>query len=53
MCHFRDHSFDILIQKMQSLLMILGLAIITCSEIVLQIHLEVTVLRYTLAKESI
>jgi hypothetical protein len=53
MCHFCYHSFDILIQKMQGLLTIIGIAIITCSEIVLQIHPEVTVLRSTLMKERI
>jgi hypothetical protein len=53
MCHFYDHSFAILIQKMQSLLTILGIEIVTCSEIFLQIHLEVNVLCSTLAKEGI
>jgi hypothetical protein len=53
MCHFCDHSFAILIQKMQGLLTILGIAIVTCSEIVLQIHLEVTMMRSTLVKEGI
>jgi hypothetical protein len=53
MCHFCDHSFDILIKKMQSLLTILGISIVTCSKIVLQTHREVTVLRSTLAKEGI
>jgi hypothetical protein len=38
---------------MQGLLMILGIAIVACSEIVLQIHFEVTVLRSTLTKEGI
>jgi hypothetical protein len=38
---------------MQGLLTIFGIAIVTCSEIVLQIYLEVTVLRSTLMKEGI
>jgi hypothetical protein len=38
-CHFCDHIFAILIQKMQRLLVIIGIAIVTCFEIVLQIHL--------------
>jgi hypothetical protein len=38
---------------MQRLLAILGLAIVTCGEIFLQIHLEVTMLRSTLMKEGI
>jgi hypothetical protein len=38
---------------MQGLLAILGIAIVTCSEIFLQIHLEVIVLCFTLAKEGI
>jgi hypothetical protein len=38
---------------MQRLLVILWIAIVTCGEIVLQIHLEVTVLRSTLTKEGI
>jgi hypothetical protein len=37
---------------MQSLLAILGIMIVTCGEIVLQIHLEVTVLRSTFTKEG-
>jgi hypothetical protein len=53
MCHFCNHSFPIIIQKMQRLLTIIGIPIVTCSEIVLQIHLEVTVLCSTLAKEGI
>jgi hypothetical protein len=52
MCHFCDHSLAILIQEMQGLLTILGVAIVTRSEIVLQIHLEVTVLLSTLMKEG-
>jgi hypothetical protein len=52
MCNFYDHSF-ISIQNMQRLLTIVGIAIFTCSESVLQIHLDVTVLRSTLAKECI
>jgi hypothetical protein len=38
---------------MQRLLAILGIAIFTCGEIVLQINLEVTVLHSTLTKEGI
>jgi hypothetical protein len=52
MCHSYDHSFAVLVQKMQSLLAVPGITIVTGGEIVLQIHLEVTVLRSTL-KEGI
>jgi hypothetical protein len=38
---------------MQSLLLVLGITIVSGSEIVLQIHLEVTVLRSNLMKEGI
>jgi hypothetical protein len=53
MCHSCDHSFAILVQKMLSLLAVLGIAIVSGGEIVLQIHLEVAALRSTLAKEGI
>jgi hypothetical protein len=52
-CHSCDHSFAIIVQKMQSLLAVLGITILSGGEIVLQIHLEVTVLRSTLTKEGI
>jgi hypothetical protein len=38
---------------MQRLLVILGISIVTCAEIVLQIDLEVTALPSTLMKEGI
>jgi hypothetical protein len=53
MCHCCDHSFAILVQKMQSLLAFLGITIVSGGEIVLQIQLEVTVLRSTVTKEGI
>jgi hypothetical protein len=52
-CHSCDHSFDKLVQKMQSLLGGLGITIVSGGEIILQIHLEITVLRSTLTKEVI
>jgi hypothetical protein len=53
MCHSCDHSFAILFRKMQSLLAVLGITIVSGGKIVLKIHLEVTVLRSTLTKEGI
>jgi hypothetical protein len=53
MCQFCNHGFAILVQKMQSLLAVLGITVVSGGEIVLQIHLEVIVLRSTLAKKGI
>jgi hypothetical protein len=53
MCHFCEQSLAIFIQDMQGLLTIIGITIVTCSEIVLKIHLEVAVMRSTLANEGI
>jgi hypothetical protein len=38
---------------MQSLLVVLGIIIVSGGEVILQIHLEVAVLRSTLTKEGI
>jgi hypothetical protein len=53
MCHSCDQSFAIIVQKMQSLLEVLGIMIVSGGEIVLQTHPEVTVSRSTLTKEGI
>jgi hypothetical protein len=53
MCHSCDQSFAILVQKMQSLLGVIGITIVAGGEKVLKIYLEVTVLRSTLTKEGI
>jgi hypothetical protein len=53
LCHSCDHSFVILVQKMQSLLAVIGIMIVSGGEVILKIHLEVTVLRSTLTKEGI
>jgi hypothetical protein len=50
LCHSCDHSFAKLVQKMQSLLAILGITIVSGGEVILQIHLEVAMLRSTLTK---
>jgi hypothetical protein len=51
--HSCKHSLAILVQKMQSLLAVLGITIVSGGEFILQIHLEVTGLRSTLTKEGI
>jgi hypothetical protein len=48
MFHSCNHGFAILVQKMQSLLTVLGTTIVSGVEIVLRIRLEVTVLRYVM-----
>jgi hypothetical protein len=53
LCHSCDHIFAILVQNMQSLLADLGITTVSGVEIVLQIHLEVTVMRSTLTKDGI
>jgi hypothetical protein len=53
LCHSCDHSFAILVLKMKSLLAVIEITIVSGGEIVLQLHLEVTVLRSTLTEEGI
>jgi hypothetical protein len=53
LCHSCDHIFAILVEKMQSLLAVLGIMIVSSGEVILQIYLEVAVLRSTLTKEGI
>jgi hypothetical protein len=40
MCHSCNHSFAVLVQKIQSLLAVLGITIVSDGQIILQIHLE-------------
>jgi hypothetical protein len=51
--HLGDHSLAILVQQMQSLLAILGIAIVSCGKVILKIHFEISMLYSALLQESI
>jgi hypothetical protein len=51
--HYCDHSLAILVEKMQSLLVVFGIAIVSGGEVILKTHLVVAMLRSTLIKEGI
>jgi hypothetical protein len=53
MCHLGDHILAILVQQMQCLLAILGIAIVSCVEVILKIHFEISMLYSALSQESI
>jgi hypothetical protein len=53
LCHLGDHSLAILVQKMQRLLVILGIAIVSCGKVILKIHFEISMLYSALSQESI
>jgi hypothetical protein len=53
LCHSCDHSFAILVQKMQSLMVVIGISIVSGGKVILKIHLEVTMLRSAFPQEGI
>jgi hypothetical protein len=53
LCHLGDHSLAILVQQMQRLLAILGIAIVSCGKVILKIHFEISMLYSALSQESI
>jgi hypothetical protein len=53
LCHLGDHSLDILVQQMQHLLAILGIAIVSYGKVILKIHFEIYMLYSALSQESI
>jgi hypothetical protein len=53
LCHLGDHSLAILVQQMQFLLSILGIAIVSCGKVILKIHFEISMLYSALSQESI
>jgi hypothetical protein len=53
LCHLGDHSLAILVQQMQRLLTILGIAIVSCGKVILKIHLEISMLyRFVTGKQT-
>jgi hypothetical protein len=44
LCHLGDNSLAILVQQMQRLLAIFGIAIVSCGKVVLKIHFEISML---------
>jgi hypothetical protein len=52
-CHLGDHSLAILVQKMQRLLAILGIVIVSCGKVILKIQFEISMLYSALSQESI
>jgi hypothetical protein len=53
LCHLGDNSLAILVQQMQCLLEILGIAIVSYGKVILKIHFEISMLYSTLSQESI
>jgi hypothetical protein len=53
LCHFGDHSIAIIVQQMQRLMRILGIAIVSCGKVILKIHFEISMLYSALLQESI
>jgi hypothetical protein len=53
LCHLGDHILAILVQHMQCLLAILGIAIVSCGKVILKIHFEISMLYSALSQESI
>jgi hypothetical protein len=53
LCHLGDHSLAILVQQMQRLLAILGIAIVSCGKVILKIRFEISMLFSALSQESI
>jgi hypothetical protein len=53
LCHLGDHSLAILVQQMQYMMAILGIAIVSCGKVILKIHFEISMLYSTLSQESI
>jgi hypothetical protein len=53
LCHLGDHILAILIQQMQRLLYIIGIAIVSCGKVILKIHFETSMLYSDLSQESI
>jgi hypothetical protein len=51
--HLGDHSIAILVQQIQRLLAILGIAIVSCGKVILKIHFEISMLYSALSDESI
>jgi hypothetical protein len=53
LCHLGDHSLAILVQQMQHLLAILGIAIVSCGKVILKILFDISMLYSALLQESI
>jgi hypothetical protein len=53
LCHLGDHSLDILVEQMQRLMLILGIAIVSFGKVILKIHFEISMLYSALSQESI
>jgi hypothetical protein len=52
-CHLGDHILAILVQQMQCLLAIIGIAIVSYGKVILKIHFEISMLYSALSQESI
>ena len=50
---FGHNCLGVFVQEMEGLLTVLGVAIVACGEIILEIHLQIPVLGTTLSQEGI
>jgi ABC-type thiamin/hydroxymethylpyrimidine transport system permease subunit len=53
LCHLGDHILAILVQQMQRLLAIIGIAIFSCGKVILNIHFEISMLYSALSQKII